>query len=693
MTELQAPPDGVLLTGATGFVGMELLARYLERTDRQRVRARARGATTARSGARIARTLRAPVRPRSPLRGAGRGGARRSHPARPRPAAPSATRWREQVSEVVHGAASVSFELGLEASRAINVEGTRADARARRALPRARRPAALHLHLDRVRRGRARGLLQRGRPRRRPALSQRLRAVEVRGRAAAWPAGASGCRSRCCARASSSASASSGWTASFNVLYWPLRAFARGAYAALPARGDAPVDVVPVDYVADAIFALSQAREAEGATFHLTAGRARQQRRRARRARARVLRRPAPRLIDPLLYRRVVHPLLVALSPRRALPPRAAAQRGVLPVLRDEGALRRPSRARRAARRPGSSPAPLRDYFDRLVEFALAADWGRREIPRAGAHARRWRPGRRAARRGRRPACAGARGMSRARLSALDASFLAVETPERAHARRLGRDVLRARGGPAAELRASCAITSSGASRARRATARSSRRVPLGAARARSGSTTRPSRSIATSTGRPARSQSLVDEVMSMPLRRDRPLWEMWICEDPEQPAVRDRRQGPPLHGRRHRRGRARLAAARPDARAAGVRAGRLARRARDPAPSGCSRAGCATCVGRAARPAAAGRCAPRARPPALRRQTAAGALRVTRALEPLAAARGARERAQRTALAAAPPGLDRAPARATCRPSSARTARPSTTCCSPRSPAACAPT
>ena len=36
-------PNGVLLTGATGFVGMELLARYLERTDR-RVYALVRGA-------------------------------------------------------------------------------------------------------------------------------------------------------------------------------------------------------------------------------------------------------------------------------------------------------------------------------------------------------------------------------------------------------------------------------------------------------------------------------------------------------------------------------------------------------------------------------------------------------------------------------------------------------------------------
>jgi WS/DGAT/MGAT family acyltransferase len=32
----------------------------------------------------------------------------------------------------------------------------------------------------------------------------------------------------------------------------------------------------------------------------------------------------------------------------------------------------------------------------------------------------------------------------------------------------------------------------------------------------------------------PSPLRELVDEVMSVPLRRDRPLWEMWICEDPE---------------------------------------------------------------------------------------------------------------------------------------------------------------
>src|SRR5438132_9402163 len=49
--------SGVFLTGATGFVGMELLARYLERTNR-RVYALVRGADDQAVAARLARTLR-----------------------------------------------------------------------------------------------------------------------------------------------------------------------------------------------------------------------------------------------------------------------------------------------------------------------------------------------------------------------------------------------------------------------------------------------------------------------------------------------------------------------------------------------------------------------------------------------------------------------------------------------------------
>ena len=64
-----------------------------------------------------------------------------------------------------------------------------------------------------------------------------------------------------------------GWTSAFNVLYWPLRAFARGLFTAVPAIASASVDVVSIDYVADAVYQLCETSCGNGATYHLTAGR------------------------------------------------------------------------------------------------------------------------------------------------------------------------------------------------------------------------------------------------------------------------------------------------------------------------------------------------------------------------------------------------------------------------------------
>jgi long-chain acyl-CoA synthetase len=62
----------------------------------------------------------------------------------------------------------------------------------------------------------------------------------------------------------------SGWTPAFNVLYWPLRAFARGLFDQVPALPEARVDVVPVDYVADGLVTLLHSDER--GTFNLVAG-------------------------------------------------------------------------------------------------------------------------------------------------------------------------------------------------------------------------------------------------------------------------------------------------------------------------------------------------------------------------------------------------------------------------------------
>jgi thioester reductase-like protein len=369
--------DGVLLTGATGFVGMELLARFLERTDR-RVYALVRGASEREARARVKRALLC-------LFGADHPYARRVVAVRGDIASPGlglgekGDELAERVGEVVHGAASVSFELGLEDMREINVEGTRRVlefAERARALGGLRRfsyistayVAGEHVgcfsedDLD---------------------VGQRFRNAYEQSKFEAEHLVAGSRLPTTVLRPSIIVGErDSGWTQSFNVLYWPLRAFSRGAFVALPARRDAPVDVVPVDYVADAIFALSQAPEAEGSTYHLTAGSNATSVGELVELAAAYFGRRAPRLISPGVYRRVVHPLLRQAT-RDERSRRALSRSEVFFPYFEMAVTYDDRRSRVALRGADIRPPPLPGYFEQLVEFALAAEWGRRPIARA----------------------------------------------------------------------------------------------------------------------------------------------------------------------------------------------------------------------------------------------------------------------------------------------------------------------
>jgi hypothetical protein len=63
-----------------------------------------------------------------------------------------------------------------------------------------------------------------------------------------------------------------GHTSAFNVIYVPARMIATGVLKTLPAKPLAPFDVVPVDYVADALFQLSQKKDRSANCYHLCAG-------------------------------------------------------------------------------------------------------------------------------------------------------------------------------------------------------------------------------------------------------------------------------------------------------------------------------------------------------------------------------------------------------------------------------------
>jgi long-chain acyl-CoA synthetase len=334
----------ILLTGATGFVGAEVLARLLDEPD-QDVVALVRGPQPC-----------SRLRDALDLMGV-------PHDVRDRVAAVSGDVTSEfphvaGVRTVVHCAASVSFGLDLDEARRINVDGTR------HALAAAARTGARYVHVSTAYvSGRHAGTfaeddLDIGQVHRNTYEQTKLEAEQLvlRERPDAVilrPSIVVG-------------ESTTGWTSSFNVLYWPLRAYSRGLLPAVPARPHARVDVVPVDYVADAIAHVARWRPDVAGTLHLVAGR------------------------DAI----TVEELMVLAAAKLGMPkPRLAAAAPEL-VRRSAEAMQYlpyfdmevefgDARSRAVLRPAGIAPPHLRDYFDRLVDFALEARWGKAPLARA----------------------------------------------------------------------------------------------------------------------------------------------------------------------------------------------------------------------------------------------------------------------------------------------------------------------
>jgi nucleoside-diphosphate-sugar epimerase len=168
----------------------------------------------------------------------------------------------------------------------------------------------------------------------------------------------------------------SGWTAAFNVLYWPLRAFSRGMFTAVPAIPSAPVDVVSIDYVADAIHELCETRGVVGETYHLTAGKNASTMGEIAEAASRYFRRPLPKVLPPAEFAAMDHgaTMRTALEGSSVYFPYFAI------------AAEFDDAATRARLEPaGIQVTPLRDYLDRLLDFATRSRWGKRPIARVEA--------------------------------------------------------------------------------------------------------------------------------------------------------------------------------------------------------------------------------------------------------------------------------------------------------------------
>lgn len=172
----------------------------------------------------------------------------------------------------------------------------------------------------------------------------------------------------------------SGYTSSFKVMYWPLKIFARGLIPIVPASRAGLVDLVPVDYVVDAIWELSRLPSAVGQCYHLAAGPEHETTiGAAMEDAARFFKVYKPLFMPTASYDRYVRPILQLLfrgRRRRVLD----AGRVYVPYLNYRASFDT-TNARRDLRASGLQVPSVREYFETLLRYCVASDWGKRPVP------------------------------------------------------------------------------------------------------------------------------------------------------------------------------------------------------------------------------------------------------------------------------------------------------------------------
>jgi thioester reductase-like protein len=340
----------LLLTGATGFLGGELLVRLVEETDRDII-VLVRADDDAAATTRVARTLATLLPPEALSAAVPRVRAVAAHLDRPGLGLPprDVDALAGQIDAVVHCAASVQFTLPYDEAWAINVGGTRAmlDLAARAdGLERFVHVSTAYVAGDRPGPYRESEGDVGQRPRNTYEQTKLMAEQDV---LAAGLPGTSILRPSIVVGDSKT-----GWTPAFNVIYWPLRAFARGLFPVVPGTPEARVDIVPVDTVADALLTLATADPVTG-TFHVVAGDDA----------------PTARRLTELAASAFDAPLPDFVAPGSA--PEVEQRAGAfLPYFRVPGVFRTD-----ASSRLGFIPPPLETYFTTLLRYADEARWGR----------------------------------------------------------------------------------------------------------------------------------------------------------------------------------------------------------------------------------------------------------------------------------------------------------------------------
>jgi len=368
-------PDTVLLTGATGFVGRELLWR-LAREPSDRVVCLLRAKDEDDANARLVRVLDQ-SRP-EPL----------SAEQKARVTAIRGDLTEEQlgltpgqrdklagtISRVIHGAATVDWATPLETARQINVEGTRRVvelaklAQARGVLRRFDYISTCHVC------GRRRGRIPEESLDGGAAFFNHYEQSKFEAEQLVRSSGLPFATFRLSSVVGDSRT---GYSSTFKVMYWPLKMLSRGMAWVVPADRRGIVDIVPVDYICDALEVLSAEPTQRGKTFHLAAGPEYSSTiGELLELGVRSFRVRPPLLVPPSLFFYTLRPMLylVTWGKRRKM---LRKGRVYVPYFAFRAAFDT-SQVRAVLEQKGLRPPLVQDYFQKLIDYAIASDWGKR---------------------------------------------------------------------------------------------------------------------------------------------------------------------------------------------------------------------------------------------------------------------------------------------------------------------------
>lgn len=283
------------------------------------------------------------------------------------------------VEHIYHGAATVRFDQPLPEARRINVEGTRQILDLALRISRDGRPVRLSYIGTSFVAGTRRGRILESEL----VVEQTFHNTyeQTKAEAEALVRRAMSEKGLCATLFRPSiivGNSKTGETSSFKVMYWPLKVFSRGLIPIVPASRAGIVDMVPIDYVTAAIWELSQRSDTNGGCYHLAAGPDSSTTiGEALDLAAAFFRVRKPLFVPIETFERYVRPVFNFLfrgKRRQALD----AGRVYVPYLNYQASFDT-QQVKAALSGTGIEPPLVTHYFERLIQFCVDSDWGKRD--------------------------------------------------------------------------------------------------------------------------------------------------------------------------------------------------------------------------------------------------------------------------------------------------------------------------